>query len=71
MLIGNQNQGLEIMAPQHPADEYADILAELARLRAREAFLVGILDTDAVVVKGSPTRPGWPIQRTDLVERIH
>jgi hypothetical protein len=43
-----------------PTDELADIRAEIARLRKREAVLFALIDAQ-------PTppahRPGWPIRR--------
>jgi hypothetical protein len=43
-----------------PADELADIRAEMARLKAREAVVYALLlSTQTFPLQ----RPGWPIQR--------
>jgi hypothetical protein len=43
-----------------PADELADIRAEMARLKMREAVVCAMLLTQQAF---PAQRPGWPIQR--------
>jgi hypothetical protein len=43
-----------------PADELAEIRAEMARLKAREVVVCALLLTQQTLPS---QRPGWPIQR--------
>jgi hypothetical protein len=43
-----------------PADELAEVRAELARLRKREAMLSALIDATPAL---PAQRPGWPIRR--------
>lgn len=50
------------MPTQTPSDELAEVRAQIARLRAREAELSSLL----LLLPSEPlprTRPGWPIRR--------
>lgn len=51
----------------NPADELAEIRAEIARLQRREAALEAAILRDPPVAGGAqpvPLRPGWPIRRS-------
>gem|GEM_PF-1107442 len=45
------------------ADQLGEIRAELARLKAREAWLLAQRQADPV-----PLRPGWPIRRCPVLD---
>ena len=51
------------MYTHSPADELADIRAEMARLKALEAVVCALLLSQQMV---SSQPPGWPIQRDVL-----
>ncbi|MCB6176794.1 hypothetical protein LHP98_01460 [Rhodobacter sp. Har01] len=53
-----------------PADELADVRAQIARLRSREVALSAQLLLTPLAPLRSP-RPGWPIQRQMPAETPH